>query len=165
MNIRCKENQRVRTGDEGQEAEGRLLDFRTSAFPRATRAEVRTVLVGIHSDPSRGWTVSELAELACLSPSALYRAFVRDVGLTPMAWLGHIRVAEVARLLWETGDSVQVIARLVGWENRGHATRQFKMRMGMTPSQYRSARNHASGRTCLLCGRELLACTAMECAE
>ncbi|WP_081582832.1 helix-turn-helix domain-containing protein [Corynebacterium timonense] len=88
-------------------------------------------------DPSRRWRISELAAMVSLSPSALHRAFTQDVGMSPFTWLGRARTAEMARLLRESDGSVETIGRQVGWKNRGHATRQFKATVGMSPSNYR----------------------------
>lgn len=127
----------------------------SSAPPRVARREVQAALEAMRSDPSHAWTIAALTELACLSPSALHRAFALEMGMTPMAWLGHIRVAVMARLLLETDESVQAIARRVGWRNRGHATRQFKERTGSTPAQYRRAASSYAEEQCVWCGSDL----------
>ncbi|WP_369126457.1 helix-turn-helix domain-containing protein [Corynebacterium heidelbergense] len=77
--------------------------------------------------------------MGSLSPSALHRAFTRDIGMSPFTWLGRVRTAEMARPLREPDGSVEAIGRQVGRENRGHATRQFKARIELTPSQCRVA--------------------------
>lgn len=116
----------------------------------------------MRQDLTRQWTISELARLAHLSPSALYRAFVREVGKTPIAWLGQARVVKMAHLLRESTDTTETIARKVGWRNRSHASRQFKAHTGMTPSQYRVASPPKSATICVLCGGEFL---ALDCDE
>ncbi|WP_353935861.1 helix-turn-helix transcriptional regulator [uncultured Corynebacterium sp.] len=69
----------------------------------------------MNEDLGRRWTVTILANLVCLSPSAFYRTFSRHVGMTPMAWLTDARVGEMARLLRETNEPLHVVARRVGW--------------------------------------------------
>lgn len=105
-----------------------------------------------------------LAAMVSLSPSALHRAFTQDVGMSPFTWLGRVRTAEMARLLPETDGSVETIGRQVGWKNRGHATRQFKARIGMTPSQYRVAVRRTRETVCRLCGETLSTFGGDECA-
>ncbi|WP_083337236.1 helix-turn-helix domain-containing protein [Corynebacterium timonense] len=89
------------------------------------------------NDPSQRLIIAQLAEMLCLSPSALHWAFANDVGATPIAWLNQIRVAKMARLLQETIDALVVFGRRAGWKNRTHASRQFKARTAITPSEYR----------------------------
>ncbi|PXA80225.1 hypothetical protein DCC26_04245 [Auritidibacter sp. NML120779] len=122
---------------------------------RTLRMDIYATITAVQRNPSNSWTITTLADLAHLSRSAFHRAFMREVGLTPMAWLCDVRVNEMARLLAETNDSVRVIARKVGWKRRAHASRQFKARTGMTPSQYRVATGNAGGKTCPLCGKAL----------
>lgn len=48
------------------------------------RSEVLAVIHMMRQDLARRWTISELARIAHLSPSALYRAFMREVETTPI---------------------------------------------------------------------------------
>ena len=121
--------------------------------PRLTRPEVRVALLAMNEDLGRRWTVTILANLVCLSPSAFYRTFSRHVGTTPMAWLTDARAGEMARLLRETNEPLHVVARRVGWANRGHATHQFKALTGITPSQYRAMCRLHGDQSCLFCGQ------------
>ncbi len=126
-----------------------------SGRPRRARPEIEAVLTAMSNDPSQPWSIAQLTEMLCLSPSALHRAFANDVGTTPIAWLSQIRVAKMARLLQETNDSIVAIGRRAGWKNRAHASRQFKARTGITPSEYRKKYDRAGGHICLLCGQPL----------
>lgn len=132
-------------------------DLGSSDNSRTARREVSRIISAIRRDPSRRWRISELAAMVSLSPSALHRAFTRDVGMSPFTWLGRVRTAEMARLLREADGSMEAIGRQVGWKNRGHATRQFKARIGMTPSQYRVAVRRTRETVCRLCGETLSA--------
>ncbi|RAF15576.1 hypothetical protein DN545_33035, partial [Burkholderia multivorans] len=50
--------------------------------PRRARPEIEVALTAMSDDPSQPWTIAQLAEMLCLSPSALHRAFANDVGTT-----------------------------------------------------------------------------------
>jgi len=53
-----------------------LADARLAAAIRAT-----------HEEPTRAWTVVELANVAALSRSAFFERFSRTVGLVPMEYM------------------------------------------------------------------------------
>ncbi|OHO53480.1 hypothetical protein HMPREF2635_09090 [Corynebacterium sp. HMSC035E02] len=125
---------------------------RTSASTLPT-SEVLAVIHVMRQDLARRWTISELARIAHLSSSALYRAFMREVGTTPIDWLRQARVMRMAHLLRVSTDSMETIARAVGWSNRGHVTRQFKARTGLAPSHYQATTRQLASDECLSCDR------------
>lgn len=53
--------------------------------PRLALPEVRVAVLAMNEDLGRRWTVTILANLVSLSPSAFYRTFSRPVGVTPIA--------------------------------------------------------------------------------
>ncbi|HMN87747.1 MAG TPA: AraC family transcriptional regulator, partial [Bauldia sp.] len=58
----------------------------------------------IHADPSRPWTVTELARKAALSRSAFFDRFTREVGMPPMEYLLGWRMA-IAKDLLRRGEA------------------------------------------------------------
>jgi transcriptional regulator GlxA family with amidase domain len=88
------------------------------------------------------WTLSLLAEEVHLSRSQLARSFDAAVGLSPMAYLRHIRVERMTRLLVSTDLSVAEAARSVGWKDPFHASRCFHAAYGISPTEFR--RQHTS---------------------
>ena len=65
----------------------------------------------------------------------IIRAFRRDLGITPHAFLIELRVARAAELLLE-GESAAEIASEVGFVDQSHMTRHFKRVRGKTPSRF-----------------------------
>src|SRR3954468_12273122 len=65
----------------------------------------------------------------------IIRAFRRDLGITPHAYLIGLRVARAAELLLE-GESAAEIASEVGFVDQSHMTRHFKRVCGKTPSRF-----------------------------
>ena len=79
-----------------------------------------------------------LAAEAHLSPHHLIRAFRRETGLTPHAWLMSVRV-ERAKILLRRGEAPADVATATGFCDQPHLTRVFKARVGVTPGVYRAA--------------------------
>ncbi|WP_374225794.1 MULTISPECIES: helix-turn-helix transcriptional regulator [unclassified Microbacterium] len=81
--------------------------------------------------------MQSLAEAVLLSRSQLNRLFQRDVGMGPAGFLRHQRVRRMAALLTATSETVETIARQVGWTNPSHAARAFRTVTGVSPRHYR----------------------------
>jgi len=82
-----------------------------------------------------------LADLAAASgrtPFQLIRAFRRDVGTTPHAFLVRVRVALAAALI-AAGEPIATIATAVGFVDQAHLTRHFKRLHGRTPARHQAA--------------------------
>ncbi len=80
-----------------------------------------------------------LAKIAHVSPVYFSSLFRRQMGQPPMAYLRQRRI-DLARSLLATGDqSVEEIAREVGFEDPFHFSRAFHRRVGTSPSAYRAS--------------------------
>ena len=78
-----------------------------------------------------------LARVAGLSRTHLIRAFRRETGLTPHAYLVDRRFRAAGRLL-ERGEAPATVAAECGFFDQSHLNRVFKARMGVTPGAYRA---------------------------
>lgn len=83
----------------------------------------------------RDVTLTELAEVAGLSPFHLARVFRAEVGLPPHAYLESVRVREAQRLL-RGGESLAGVAHRVGFVDQSHFTHRFRRLVGVTPGRY-----------------------------
>ena len=90
-----------------------------------------------HGEPSRAWTVEELAREAALSRSALAERFTALVGEPPMQYLMRWRLALAAQQLRGTTESVGRIAERSGYESEAAFTRAFKREYGVPPARWR----------------------------
>jgi len=93
-----------------------------------------------HSENQRpaGFTLAELAGVACLSPYHFIRVFARHTGLTPHAWLMQLR-ARKARELLRQGAPIAQAAASAGFADQSHLNRTFKRLLGYTPGQFRNS--------------------------
>ncbi len=81
-------------------------------------------------------TLDQLAATAGLSRFYFLRAFRREVGVTPHAYLTGRRIA-AARALLGGDQPLSEVALACGFYDQSHFTRAFKGATGVTPGQYR----------------------------
>lgn len=82
--------------------------------------------------------LASLAAIAGLSRSHFIRAFRKETGLTPHAYLIDRRFRAARRLL-ECGETPSAVATTCGFFDQSHLNRVFKARMGVTPGAFRAA--------------------------
>lgn len=82
--------------------------------------------------------LAKMARVASLSPFHFLRAFRRETGLTPHAYLMNRRV-NAARVRLGRGEAPADVALACGFFDQSHLTRVFKAHIGVTPGAYRSA--------------------------
>jgi AraC-like DNA-binding protein len=93
----------------------------------------------LHEDPAYPWSVVELADRTGVSRASLARRFSGLVGEAPMAYLTGWRITLAADLLRETTDTVESIARRVGYANAFALSVAFKRVRGTSPTAHRRA--------------------------
>ena len=84
--------------------------------------------------------VDDVVEATLLSHRTLHSRFSRVVGHSLLTEVNRWRAAHIAKLLTTTNDSIQHIARSIGYESAGHMGRFFHREMGLTPRAYRQTR-------------------------
>lgn len=99
---------------------------------------VSKALARLHSDAASPIRLTELAELAGISRFQLLRAFVREVGATPHAYLVQRRV-DIARRFLAAGRPIVEAALDAGFADQSHLTRAFVRQFGVTPGRYVAA--------------------------
>jgi AraC-like DNA-binding protein len=82
--------------------------------------------------------LADLARVTGLSRSHLIRAFRRETGLTPHAYLMDRRCRAAARRLGR-GEAPGDVAAACGFFDQSHLNRVFKARMAVTPGAFRAA--------------------------
>lgn len=80
-------------------------------------------------------SLAELSSLVDLNPFRLLRAFRKQIGLPPHAYLNHVRVDRAKKLL-ASGDTITEAALATGFADQSHLHRHFKKMVGVTPGQY-----------------------------
>ena len=91
----------------------------------------------IRDDPSRPFTVADLATAVHLSPSRFHSVFKSVLHVAPLAYLQRLRMERARTLLVMTDRSVKEIGGEVGYPDSCHFSRLFKKLSGLGPREYR----------------------------
>ena len=82
-------------------------------------------------------TVSTLAEECGLSPAYLRRLFVDRFSVSPQTYLVRLRMEHACRLLRSGFFSVGEVAKMCGYNEPCHFSREFSKHVGVPPKEYR----------------------------
>lgn len=99
---------------------------------------VKRVIERMQGDPSRTFSLGEMAESVNLSPPYFCSLFKTITGVPPAKYLKSLRMQQAAVLLRTTFLSVKEIVSRVGFTDESHFVRDFKRMFGVTPSEYRN---------------------------
>ena len=110
------------------EAQGRRLGREALPIRRARRL--------VDDFYMQDLTLNQLAAAAGFSRFYFLRAFRREVGVTPHAYLTGRRIA-AAKVLLDGDQALSEAALACGFYDQSHFTRAFKGCTGVTPGQYR----------------------------
>jgi transcriptional regulator GlxA family with amidase domain len=103
----------------------------------AVRAPLRELQLWMGDHLDEDLSVPALAARAHLSPRTFARAFRREVGLTPAAYVEALRVERARGALEATDLPVEAIARSCGFGTVETLRRAFGRRVGVAPAAYR----------------------------
>ena len=83
-------------------------------------------------------SVGAAARLAGMNTPQFMKTFKQVAGMTLVAYLNHIRLANAARLLRETNRSIADIADAAGFSDQSYFDKRFKRAFGQTPKKFRT---------------------------
>jgi AraC-like DNA-binding protein len=109
-------------------------DRRANSCVLSERPAVRRAREYIEAHYDADVSLSELAALVHLSPFYFARAFQKEIGLPPHAYLETVRITR-ARVLLLRGVPIADVSAAVGYVDQSHFTHRFKRLLGMTPGQ------------------------------
>lgn len=98
---------------------------------------LRTLLQWMRAHLDEELSVPQLARRVLMSPRSFARHFRASTGTTPHAWILAQRLAAAEQLLEAGHDSVEHIARTVGFGTAAGMREQFVRRRGVSPQAYR----------------------------
>ncbi|WP_434630045.1 AraC family transcriptional regulator [Chromobacterium sp. CV08] len=96
----------------------------------------------MHADAARHWKVDELATAVAMSRTMFSERFRSLVGMTPIDYLTHWRIAKASAAL-RAGESIASVAASVGYGSEAAFHSAFKRIVGQSPGRYR--RSQAEG--------------------
>ncbi|MFJ9575954.1 GlxA family transcriptional regulator [Streptomyces sp. NPDC101191] len=107
------------------------------AAQTARREPLRDLQHWIAEHPEDDLSVEALAARARLSPRHFARAFQAETGTTPGRYVDRVRLEHARRLLEESVQGVQEVARAAGYGTPEAMRRAFVKALGTAPADYR----------------------------
>ncbi|HEY2435668.1 MAG TPA: GlxA family transcriptional regulator [Solirubrobacteraceae bacterium] len=108
-----------------------------SAIP-ASRHPLRALQAWIADNLGEDLRVEQLAARAAMSPRNFARAFRRETGLTPAAYVEALRVEAARHRLERSSEPVELVAKRAGFGTPETMRRAFARRVGVPPADYRA---------------------------
>ncbi|MFH9296984.1 GlxA family transcriptional regulator [Streptomyces sp. NPDC017520] len=117
---------------------GNQAQFSAQLSVRTARSEpLREVQHWITQHPEADLGVDALAARARLSPRHFARAFRAETGTTPGRYVERVRLEHARRLLEDTADGVERVARASGYGTPEAMRRAFVRTLATAPAEYR----------------------------
>src|SRR5512137_2582469 len=110
-----------------------------SANERPETRRIDRTLDWIHRHLVRELRVADAARVAHVTPAAFSRYFHREVGKTFTRYVNDVRCSEACLKLRLTDRPVAAVARECGFTTLSHFNRQFRLRHGVTPREFRAS--------------------------
>jgi AraC family transcriptional activator of mtrCDE len=120
----------VRTHLERERATDGILSL--LSHPQAGRA-----VAAMLDDPSKPWSLDELAERANSSRATLVRIFRTVAQVSPLAFLTELRLELAKRKLLASNLPLSVIGAELGYQSESAFSRAFQLKYGIRPGEIR----------------------------
>jgi AraC-like DNA-binding protein len=115
-------------------------DVRPGLLAGLADRQIAPALRTLHGNVRRNWTVAGLAAVAGMSRSAFSERFTRIVGLPPIDYLLHWRMALAKDALRVGGRRLAEVAFDCGYQSASAFSTAFSRTIGCSPARYAAAR-------------------------
>ncbi|MCM0592396.1 MAG: response regulator [Gloeotrichia echinulata IR180] len=106
-----------------------------SIFPLVP--QLKDVFDFIEAHYHKGITLSDVAEAVGYSPAYLTHKVAQQTGDTVNGWILKRRMAAARPLLINTNQTIEQVARSLGYQNACHFSRHFREQHGLPPKTWR----------------------------
>jgi transcriptional regulator GlxA family with amidase domain len=103
----------------------------------ADRDPLREVQAWMVENLDADLSVDALSDRTHMSPRNFARAFKREIGITPAAYVERARVERAQQLLQSPAAGLQEVALRCGYGSEDRMRRSFQRRLGVGPAAYR----------------------------
>ncbi|MGE0131048.1 MAG: helix-turn-helix domain-containing protein [Blastocatellales bacterium] len=117
---------------------GERFKLNYAHFGGLPKHKLRRVTEFIEENLESDLTLTEIAEIAELSPFHFARSFKQATGSTPIQFLMQRRIDLAKRLLADSDLPIVEIGLRAGFKNQSHFTTLFRKITAMTPKAYRN---------------------------
>lgn len=97
---------------------------------------IRSVQAFIDENISDNLQISELAKIACLSPTQFKKLFKSNLGVSAHKYITQKRMEKAKALLTHTDLPVQIIAQQAGYHDLSAFSRRFSLYFGLSPRAF-----------------------------
>ncbi|MFV0341405.1 MAG: helix-turn-helix transcriptional regulator [Anaerocolumna sp.] len=91
----------------------------------------------IHNAPHHQLSIDHIAESVHMSPSYFQHLYKNIFHISCIQEVIHARIERAKFYLTTTDMTIKTLSEFCGYKNELHFARQFKKKVGLTPSQYR----------------------------
>ena len=117
----------------------RLASARLEGVPLKVRPLLYKVFRFVEARYADFISLTDVAREVGLSKSHLGHVVKRETGRTVLEWISERRLTEARRLLLDTDESVETIARSVGFDDPAYFSRVFRRLNGLAPGAWRAS--------------------------
>ena len=100
---------------------------------------LQKAVIYIENNYHNAITFKDIMSAVALSHSALVRLFKQELGMTPIKYVWHYRIAVAEKLLGHTDLPIWEIASECGFKTVQHFCRKFAESHGCNPTAFRNA--------------------------
>lgn len=112
------------------------------AMDARQRQPIEAALAYVYEHYKEDIQISALARSCSMSESYFRKQFLKIMGKGPLEYVNAYRIHRSMNLLRTTNDSIQNIAVRSGFSSIAAFNRNFRQHAGVSPSQWRSSKNH-----------------------
>jgi AraC-like DNA-binding protein len=106
-------------------------------FAALRNPRLNKILQLIHQNPEKSWSLETMGNLVGMSQATLKRKFKADLGVSPMTYVNHWRMAKACQSLLNTNFSLEKIAENIGFADARTFRNAFGRHYGISPSAWR----------------------------
>lgn len=101
--------------------------------------EISLAVQMMNKEYEKDYSLDDYASMCRMSKYHFLRIFKSIVGSSPIEYRNRIRLEHAKDMLCDTNQTVSEISSMVGYTSNIYFCNAFKLRFGMSPSQYRKA--------------------------